>query len=186
MSHVHNMSTLRMTLHVRQCRANVTGCPWITRCFNGLPATRLRNLIPSMRSKLKIRFPRGSGGSSPPAGTSRPGGPNGTWHYGKMRMDYRDVITIEPGKRRGEPCIRGLRITVYDVLDFLAAGMSVDQLPGDWRGGRFKRLGIRATSGSCHRDQGRGFPGPRRVAGRAAKRDRHPPRQLLDGRGRND
>ena len=39
-------------------------------------------------------------------------------------MDYRRVITIEPGKRGGKPCIRGLRITVYDVLDYLASGMS--------------------------------------------------------------
>jgi len=39
-------------------------------------------------------------------------------------MDYRNVITIEPGKRGGKPCIRGLRITVYDVLEYLASGMS--------------------------------------------------------------
>jgi uncharacterized protein (DUF433 family) len=57
---------------------------------------------------------------------------NGAWHYWKTRMDYRNVITIEPGKRGGKPCIRGLRITVYDVLDYLAAGMSVDQLLGDF------------------------------------------------------
>ena len=39
-------------------------------------------------------------------------------------MNYHDIITIEPGKRGGKPCIRGLRITVYDVLDYLASGMS--------------------------------------------------------------
>jgi uncharacterized protein (DUF433 family) len=39
-------------------------------------------------------------------------------------MSYKDVITIEPGKRGGKPCIRGLRITVYDVLDYLASGMT--------------------------------------------------------------
>lgn len=39
-------------------------------------------------------------------------------------MDYRDIITIEPGKRGGKPCIRGMRITVYDVLDYLASGMT--------------------------------------------------------------
>lgn len=43
-------------------------------------------------------------------------------------MDYRAIITVEPGKRGGKPCIRGLRITVYDVLDFLAAGMSHEQI----------------------------------------------------------
>lgn len=47
-------------------------------------------------------------------------------------MDYRERITIEPGKRSGKPCIRGLRITVYDVLDYLAAGMSVDELLADF------------------------------------------------------
>jgi len=39
-------------------------------------------------------------------------------------MNYRDIITIEPDKRGGKPCIRGLRITVYDVLEYLAAGMT--------------------------------------------------------------
>jgi hypothetical protein len=36
-------------------------------------------------------------------------------------MDYRDIITIEPGKRSGKPCIRGMRITVQDVLEYLAS-----------------------------------------------------------------
>lgn len=39
-------------------------------------------------------------------------------------MTYSDIITIEPGKRGGKPCIRGLRITVYDVLEYLASGMN--------------------------------------------------------------
>lgn len=47
-------------------------------------------------------------------------------------MDYRAYITIEPGKRGGKPCIRGLRITVYDVLEYLAAGMSEDQILADF------------------------------------------------------
>jgi len=46
-------------------------------------------------------------------------------------MDYRKIITIEPGKRGGKPCIRGLRITVYDVLDYLASGMSPDEILRD-------------------------------------------------------
>jgi uncharacterized protein (DUF433 family) len=37
-------------------------------------------------------------------------------------IDYSRIITVEPGKRSGQPCIRGMRITVYDVLDYLAAG----------------------------------------------------------------
>jgi uncharacterized protein (DUF433 family) len=47
-------------------------------------------------------------------------------------MDYRQIITIEPGKRGGKPCIRGLRITVYDVLSYLASGMSEDQILEDF------------------------------------------------------
>lgn len=43
-------------------------------------------------------------------------------------MDYRDRITIEPGKRSGKPCIRGLRITVSDLLEYLAAGMTEDEI----------------------------------------------------------
>lgn len=39
-------------------------------------------------------------------------------------MTYSDIITMEPGKRGGKPCIRGLRITVYDVLEYLASGMT--------------------------------------------------------------
>jgi uncharacterized protein (DUF433 family) len=39
-------------------------------------------------------------------------------------MSYSDIINIEPGKRGGKPCIRGLRITVYDVLEYLASGMT--------------------------------------------------------------
>ena len=47
-------------------------------------------------------------------------------------MDYRDVITIEAGKRSGKPCVRGLRITVSDVLDLLAAGASHDEILEDY------------------------------------------------------
>ena len=47
-------------------------------------------------------------------------------------MNYRDIITIEAGKRGGKPCIRGLRITVYDVLEYLAGGMSEDSILHDF------------------------------------------------------
>ncbi len=47
-------------------------------------------------------------------------------------MDHRERITIEPGKRSGKPCIRGLRITVSDVLDYLASGMSESQIIQDF------------------------------------------------------
>ena len=47
-------------------------------------------------------------------------------------MDYQHIIMIEPGKRGGKPCIRGLRITVSDVLDYLASGMSEDEILRDF------------------------------------------------------
>jgi uncharacterized protein (DUF433 family) len=47
-------------------------------------------------------------------------------------MNYQDIITIEPGKRGGKPCIRGLRITVGDVLEYLASGMSVEEILTDF------------------------------------------------------
>jgi uncharacterized protein (DUF433 family) len=47
-------------------------------------------------------------------------------------MKYQDIITIEPGKRGGKPCIRGMRITVYDVLSYLAAGMSHEEILQDF------------------------------------------------------
>ncbi len=47
-------------------------------------------------------------------------------------MDYKDIITIEPGKRSGKPCIRGLRITVSDVLEYLAAGMTTEEILADF------------------------------------------------------
>lgn len=47
-------------------------------------------------------------------------------------MRYRDRITVEPGKRSGKPCIRGLRITVYDVLSYLASGMTYEEILDDF------------------------------------------------------
>jgi uncharacterized protein (DUF433 family) len=47
-------------------------------------------------------------------------------------MDYQHIITIEPGKRGGKPCIRGMRITVYDVLEYLASGMSEEEIVRDF------------------------------------------------------
>jgi len=48
------------------------------------------------------------------------------------QMDYSKFITIEPGKRSGKPCIRGMRITVYDVLDYLASGMTEAEILADF------------------------------------------------------
>ena len=47
-------------------------------------------------------------------------------------VDYSKIITIEPGKMGGKPCIRGMRMTVYDVLDYLASGMSEDEILHDF------------------------------------------------------
>jgi uncharacterized protein (DUF433 family) len=47
-------------------------------------------------------------------------------------MNYQNIITIEPGKRGGKPCIRGMRITVYDVLEYLASGMSQEEILEDF------------------------------------------------------
>ena len=47
-------------------------------------------------------------------------------------MNYQGIITIEPGKRGGKPCIRGMRITVYDVLEYLAAGMTPEEVLDDF------------------------------------------------------
>lgn len=47
-------------------------------------------------------------------------------------MDYRERITIDPDMRGGKPCIRGMRITVYDVLGYLASGMSHEEILSDF------------------------------------------------------
>ena len=49
-----------------------------------------------------------------------------------VNEQWRSLITVEPGKRGGRPCIRGMRITVYDVLSYLAAGMTVAEILDDF------------------------------------------------------
>lgn len=49
-----------------------------------------------------------------------------------MQPDYTGIITIEPEKCGGKPCIRGLRITVYDVLEYLASGMTESEILADF------------------------------------------------------
>jgi uncharacterized protein (DUF433 family) len=75
-------------------------------------------------------------------------------------MDYSKIITIEPGKRGGKPSIRGLRITVSDILDYLAGGMSEDDILRDFP--ELTRDDIRACLAfAAHRE--------RRLAGTPAK-----------------
>lgn len=50
----------------------------------------------------------------------------------ESRPTYQEIITLEPGKRSGKPTIRGMRITVYDVLSYLAAGMSIQEILEDF------------------------------------------------------
>jgi uncharacterized protein (DUF433 family) len=47
-------------------------------------------------------------------------------------MEYRKIITIDPAKMGGKPCIRDLRITVYDVLDYLSSGMTNAEILADF------------------------------------------------------
>lgn len=49
-----------------------------------------------------------------------------------MELDYRKNITLEPGKRGGQPCIRGLRISVADVLSYMASGMTHQEILDDF------------------------------------------------------
>lgn len=58
-------------------------------------------------------------------------------------MNHLDRITVEPDKRGGKPCIRGLRITVYDVLEYLAAGMTEEEILADFPD--LERADIRAS-----------------------------------------
>jgi uncharacterized protein (DUF433 family) len=50
----------------------------------------------------------------------------------QLAMDNREIITIEPAKMGGKPCIRGLRIRVNDVLDYLASGMTEAEILADF------------------------------------------------------
>lgn len=52
------------------------------------------------------------------------------WH--QAHMNYTDIITVEPGKRGGKPCVRGLRITVYEVLEYLASEMTEAEILDDF------------------------------------------------------
>ena len=47
-------------------------------------------------------------------------------------MDYQDIVIVEPDKREGQPSIRGLRITVYDVRSYLASGMTEEEIISDY------------------------------------------------------
>lgn len=52
--------------------------------------------------------------------------------YYTYNMKYRELITIDPDKRGGKPCIRGMRITVYDILEYLSSGMSQEEILNDF------------------------------------------------------
>lgn len=69
-------------------------------------------------------------------------------------MDDQQIITVEPGKRSGQPCVRGMRITVRDVLEYLAGGMTVDEVLAD-----FPELTV-ADVRACLAYAARHLPGP--------------------------
>jgi len=71
-------------------------------------------------------------------------------------MDDRSIITVEPGKRSGQPCIRGMRMTVRDVLGYLAGGMTVEELLSDFP--NLTAEDVRA----CFAFAARHLPGPTR------------------------
>lgn len=73
------------------------------------------------------RHPGGETAKYPPLPTDSAAAREGT-----EAVDYRKIITIEPGKRGGKPCVRGMRITVADVLGWLAAGMSHEEMRSDF------------------------------------------------------
>jgi len=60
-----------------------------------------------------------------------------------MDKDYKNRITIEPDKRGGKPCIRGMRIMVYDILEYLASGMKEEEILDDFP--ELKKEDIRAS-----------------------------------------
>ena len=49
-----------------------------------------------------------------------------------MKQSYKQILTLTPGKRSGKPCIRHLRITVYDILSWLASGMTIPEILEDF------------------------------------------------------
>jgi uncharacterized protein (DUF433 family) len=91
---------------------------------------------PILREVVSEMLARGThdrGAMPRPASTRRQtGGCKLWWLRYVSAVDYRGIVTIEPGKRGGKPCIRGLRITVYDVLEYLASGMSEAEILADF------------------------------------------------------
>ena len=85
-------------------------------------------------------------------------------------VDYSKIITIEPGKRSGKPCIRGMRITVQDVFEYLAGGMTEDQILED-----FPEL-TREDINACFAFAADRERNPRGSHRMAASRRRHPPK----------
>ena len=75
-------------------------------------------------------------------------------------MDYSKIITIEPGQRSGKPCVRGMRITVSDVLECLASGMTEEQILSDFP--KLTREDIRACLAFAADREGRLAVPPRK------------------------
>lgn len=67
-------------------------------------------------------------------------------------MNTEKIITIEPGKRGSKPCIRGLRITVYDILEYLASGMTTQEILDDFPSLRREDI-LASLSYAAHREK---------------------------------
>jgi uncharacterized protein (DUF433 family) len=73
-------------------------------------------------------------------------------------QDYKDIITMEPGKRGGKPCIRGMRITVNDILGWLASGMTMEEILADFD--ELKQTDIYAALSYAANRENRIYPAP--------------------------
>lgn len=93
-----------------------------------------RSSVPSESSTAAVGLARDAGYDAEP-GWSFTGATLEQYnrcHSYTMIMDYKQILTLEPGKRSGKPCIRGMRITVYEVLSYLAAGMTHEEILSDF------------------------------------------------------
>jgi len=99
---------------------------------NGSTMVRLISIRHTRTARDKARWARTceSRTDPDPLGLPRLDRSSSNGHF--LSMDYRSIITIEPGKRSGKPCIRGMRITVTDVLEYLAGGMSIPEILADF------------------------------------------------------
>ena len=96
----------------------------LTHLAGGMSEEEILNHLPDL-TKDDIRACLAFAAARERRGTGKPPGMTSV-------NDYSHMITIEPGKRSGQPCIRGMRITVYDILEYLAGGMAYEEILSDF------------------------------------------------------